>query len=332
MKEIERIMSIEIEPTSTTGLALLTPAVRSYVESSKASNTRRAYASHWRAFEAFCNHRGLASLPTSPEAVIGFIVHQAETGKRPSTIQAQLAAIGFAHKSTEHPNPCDSIKVQTAIAGVRRKLGTRPRQKAPATLDVVRDLVVGLPNDLRGKRDRAILLTGFFGAFRRSELMALDIEDVQFTKFGARVLVQRSKTDQEGAGLMKQLPQLDDPATCPIVALREWLDTAAIQSGPLFRSIDKHGHMHSNHLQGREVARIVKRACTRAGIDPRQFAGHSLRAGFITDASEHGAQAWEISEQSGHAPGSKVLQQYIRASGRGALHAIGLITGKAGAM
>lgn len=313
------------ETDNTSALQPYAEQVRKYVSASKANTTQRAYGAHWRTFIAWAQAAGVAALPAQPESVIAFITHQADAGRKASTLQASLAAIAFMHKTAGAPNPCDDIRVTTTMQGIRRTIGTRPQQKAPATLDIVRKLVAGLPDDLRGKRDRAVILCGFFGAFRRAELVALTVADVRFNKAGAQIIIRRSKTDQEGAGLTKQLPLMSESGICPVTALRAWLKASGIKSGVLFRGIDKAGQLHTGMMQGREVARIVKRACERAGISAHEYAGHSLRAGFVTEAAEHGAQAWEISEQTGHAAGSRVLQSYIRASGRGALRAISLI-------
>lgn len=325
-------MNQEIVTTAQTdagaALAAYAPQVRRYVQASKAENTRKAYAAHWRTFTTWAAGAGLQALPAAPESVVAFITHQADKGRKPATLQASLAAIAFQHKTAGAINPCDDIRVTTTLAGIRRDKKTRPAQKAPATLDVVRRMVIALPYDLRGIRDRAIILCGFWGAFRRSELVALTVADVRFTQTGAKVLIASSKTDQEGAGMTKNLPALADRSICPVAALREWLRVSGIQSGALFRGIDKTGSLHSGNMGGREVARVVKRACDRAGMseaEMMQYAGHSLRAGFVTDAADKGAQAWEISEQTGHAAGSRVLQSYIRAAGRGAIRAIGLI-------
>jgi integrase len=329
-------MNQEIVTTAQTdagaALAAYAPQVREFVQASKAANTRKAYAAHWRTFTTWAAGAGVQALPAAPESVVAFLTYQAtdhpeikHKARKPATLTAAVAAIAYMHKTAGAVNPCDDIRVTTTMQGIRRKIGTRPAQKAPATLDIVRRMVITLPYDLRGTRDRAIILCGFWGAFRRSELVALSVSDVTFTQAGAKVFIVRSKTDQEGEGKTKQLPALADRSICPVTALREWLRVSGIQSGALFRGIDKTGSLHAGNMGGREVARIVKRACVAAQISEAQYAGHSLRAGFVTDAADKGAQAWEISEQTGHAAGSRVLQSYIRAAGRGAIRAIGLI-------
>jgi integrase len=217
------------------------------------------------------------------------------------------------------------------MQGIRRKLGAKPHQKAPLTLADMRKLISTLAgDDLRAVRDRALLLVGYAGAFRRSELVALTRADVRFKQGEMVITLQRSKTDQEGAGSTKTIPSAEDPTICPVVAMRAWLNAAEVNSGHVFRAIDRWGHVRNGQMQGKEVARIVKKACEAAGIDAGQFGGHSLRAGFITTAAEGGAQQWQIAEISGHKPGSKVLEQYIRTAGRGGVRAAKLAYGESG--
>lgn len=313
-----------ITPFTPQSPALDSPELRARVErfvnASRAHNTRRAYAGAWAEFEQFCRERGYPALPTPPQAVIDYVTALAEAGQKAATIQVKLAAIGFVHESAEFANPAKSPQVRTTMSGIRRTIGTAQRRKAPATLDVLQQVVTALPDDLRGKRDKALLLLGYAGAFRRSELVALDVEDVRFGNPGAIVTVRRSKTDQEGRGMVKVVPRLNNPM-CPVAALRDWLNAAGIQSGAIWRAIDRWGHVHNRRMTDREVARILKRAAERAGIDARQFAGHSLRAGLITQAASAGVPEWQIQEVTGH-KSAQVLRRYIRDAGRGQMDAI----------
>jgi integrase len=161
-------------------------------------------------------------------------------------------------------------------------------------------------------RDRAILLLGFAGAFRRSELVSLDLSDLQEHADGILVTLRRSKTDQAGEGDTKAIPFGSDAETCPVRAVRAWITTAAITDGPLLRPVDRHGNVGASRLSGKAVALAVKRAADRAGLDPTSYAGHSLRAGFVTTAAANGATERAISRQTGHAPGSAVLRAYVR--------------------
>lgn len=291
-----------------------------FVNASKAANTRRTYASAWASFAAFCARHGYQPLPASPEAVIDFITDLADAGAKAATIQVGLAAIGFAHDSAEATNPAKSPKVRATAAGIRRTIGTAQQRKAPVTLADLKAVIAGLPDDLRGKRDKAILLIGWAGAFRRSELVGLEVGDVRFDAAKATITLRRSKTDQEGQGIVKVIPAMDDKSLCPVQALRDWLDAAEIQSGVIFRSIDRWGRVHGA-MDGREIARIVKRAVERAGMDSRQFGGHSLRAGFVTQAATVGVPEWQIQETTGHRS-TQVLRRYIRDAGAGQVDAI----------
>ncbi|MFC1464187.1 MAG: site-specific integrase [Candidatus Brachytrichaceae bacterium NZ_4S206] len=292
-----------------------------YLHNSQAANTRRAYSSHWRSFEDFCRLHGVPALPASPATVGAFLTAQAAE-HRASTLSAKLAAVAFYHRAAGHPNPCDTVEVRTLMRGIRRTLGTAPRRKKAATLGVIRRMVAACPDTLRGKLYRAILLVGFFGAFRRSELAAMRVEDVTFTDYGARILVQRSKTDQEGQGSYKQLERLDDLAICPVRALRDWLASAGITSGHVFRSIDLFtGGVNEKPISGRHIARIIKHCAAAIGEPVHDFSGHSLRAGFVTSALASGAGELDVMEQTGH-QSAKMLSVYSRQEGRGARRAL----------
>lgn len=316
-------MSREVIFTQPGQLApALVERARDYLHNSQAANTRRAYSAHWRSFEDFCRLHGVPALPASPATVGAFLTAQA-AGHRASTLSAKLAAIAFYHRAAGHPNPCDTVEVKTLMRGIRRTLGTAPRRKKAATLDVIRRMVAVLPDDLRGKLYRALLLVGFFGAFRRSELAAMRVEDVTFTDYGARILIPKSKTDQEGEGHYKQLERLDDdPAICPVRALRDWLASAGITSGYVFRSIDLFtGRLNDKPISGRHVARIVKACAAAIGEPVHDFSGHSMRAGFVTSALASGAGELDVMEQTGHQT-PKMLAVYSRQEGRGARRAL----------
>lgn len=300
------------------------PALRARVErflfAAKADATYRAYTTAWREFVAFCQANGYNSLPASPDAVVDFLTRLAEAGQKVSTLQLKLAAISFTHEAARVSNPVKTPVVRTTMAGIRRTLGAYQHGKAPLLLSQLHTLVTHLGSDLRGARDKALILVGWAGAFRRSELVALQVSDLRFDDGCLRVLVRRSKTDQEGVGVVKAIPATGDSDLCPVAALRAWLDVADIRSGPVFRSIDRWGHVHGG-LTVQEVARIVKRMAERAGLDPRQFAGHSLRAGFVTQAATNGAAEWQIQEVTGHRS-TQVLRRYIRAAGSAQMDAI----------
>jgi integrase len=301
----------------------LSDGAREYVAASKAQNTLRAYNAAWGEFQTFCAQRGAVALPAPHHVVVEYLTALAGAGARVSTIQTKLAAIAFAHAAHNGDNPAKSAAVRIVMQGIRRSLGCAPHQKAPITRAELVRMLDALGNDLAGARDRAILLLGFAGAFRRSELVALNVEDVRFGADDVTITIRRSKTDQEGHGAVKRVPMLgaDDAAVCPARALKAWLDAAQIQSGAVFRAIDRWGHARRERLNDRAITLVIKRAATAAGLDARQFAGHSLRAGFVTQAAADNTPEWAIAEVTGH-KSREVLQKYIRDAGRGQLVAI----------
>ncbi len=292
-----------------------------YAAQSKSDNTIRAYKAAWREFESFALQRGESSLPASPSLVIDYLTELADRGAKVSTIQVKLAAIASAHRTAKQPDPTHDEDVKMVMGGIRRALHVAPSKKAPVTLEELRPMINALPDSLAGKRDRAILLVGFAGAFRRSELVDVDVSDIRLGDNKLTITVKRSKTDQEGKGLIKVVPALKDKTICPVEALRQWLDAGEIKSGAIFRQIDQWGHMRDERLTPQSVALIVKAAAIRAGLEPRQFAGHSLRSGFITEAAGAGVEDRDIASQTGHKSMS-VLHGYIQDAGRGAMSAV----------
>lgn len=283
---------------------------KAYARQAKAANTRRAYQSDWRHFESWCQKHGLQALPASPETVAVYVTTLAE-GYRVSTLQRRLATISQAHQVARLDTPTTSIVVREVMAGIRRVKGTAQRGKSPALIGILRSLIATLPDSTIGRRDRALLLIGFAGAFRRSELVALDLEDVVVTSEGLVVTIRRSKTDQEGEGRKVGLPYGAHMATCPVRALQAWLQVSRIASGPLFRSVNRHGQVRPERLSGQSVALIVKRTAQAAGFDPMQFSGHSLRAGLATSAAASGVSERAIMAQTGHRS-IAVARRYIR--------------------
>lgn len=306
---------VKANETTALGLPL---DVRELVMASKADNTKRAYKAAWQEFMGFCAERGLQALPASPETVVEYI-RWAARKVRPATLAVKLAGLSFAHRAAKLPDPTIDENVKVLMAGIRRKLGTAPSKKAPATFENVRVMVDNLPGDLAGMRDKALLLVGFGGAFRRSELAGLDVEDIHFNGKEMKITVRRSKTDQEGQGKVKTIPYLAGELAGydPAAALKTWLKAADIASGPCFRKVDKWGKIGAHRLTDQVIAVVIKEAAEAAGLEPGQFAGHSLRSGYITSAALGGAQLWQIMEQSGH-KSERVAMGYIQALGLGA--------------
>lgn len=220
----------------------------------------------------------MPALPASPEAVAAFLAAEANRGVKPSTIGRRLAAIRYAHKLAGHEPPTNSEAVKATLRGIRRTAGSAPVRKAPATADKVLAMVAKADTDVKGLRDCALLLLGFAGAFRRSELVALDVTDLQFCDSGLRVIIRKSKTDQEGLGITIAIAR--GSIACPVDAVHAWIKTAAITEGPLFRAVTRTGKISVRQLSARAVAELVKTYARRAGLKAADFSGHSLRSGF----------------------------------------------------
>jgi site-specific recombinase XerD len=283
---------------------------KGYAEQAKAASTRRAYQSDWRDFSAWCELRGLATLPAAPATVALYLSDLADR-RTVSTIQRRLATISQAHQTAHLETPTKAAEVRAVMQGIRRVKGAAQQQKQPAVTQIIRAMVEQLTDGPLGVRDRALLLLGFAGAFRRAELVALDVADVSFTADGLIVRLPRSKTDQEGQGATKGIPYGSSPATCPVRALRAWLDTGGVTGGPIFRPITRHGHVQPKRLSAYAVALVVKRAAAAARLDPAAFSGHSLRAGLATAAAAAGVSERAIMNQTGHRS-LTVARRYIR--------------------
>lgn len=297
---------------TTPAVVTLTGDALGYARASRAPRTLAAYRADLEHFARWCAPRDRSPLPADPGTVAEYLADHAGTLK-PSTLSRRVAGISVAHQAAGFPNPCRDTAVQAVLTGIRREHGTTPEQHAAAGIGEVRRMVARLELDtLAGLRDRAVLLAGFALAARRSELVALDLEDLEPVAEGYRVRVRRSKTDQEGRGDTRALPRGTDPETCPVAAVDAWCAAAGITSGPLFRRVDRWGRVGEGRMSPGTVAEVVKRAAGRAGLDPDRYAGHSLRAGFCTTAAARGASERSIARQTGHAPNSSVLRSYIR--------------------
>ena len=233
-------------------------AAEDFARASRSEATRRAYRSDWSHFTAWCADHGAIFLPAAPGAVAAYLADLASDHKV-ATIQRRLAAINAAHRLAGTASPTSDEEVRLVMQGIRRRKGVAPDEVRAITLHELRKMVAALPEDLAGSRDRGLLLLGFAGAFRRSELVALDVEDLETTEDGVVVQIRRSKTDQEAAGRQVGVPY-GSTTLCPVLALRHWLEAAQISSGPIFRKVDRHGHVGAAQLSPSSVAEIVKRA------------------------------------------------------------------------
>jgi integrase len=306
-------MDTQIIPVthSQTDLSTLAEQARAYARASKAPNTKRAYTFDWQHFTAWCERHDHPALPASPETVALYLTDLATREQRKvSTIQRHLATISQAHQTAGLDNPAKKALVREVLRGIRRAKGVAPNYKQPLLIDHIRQIAKQLSDSLLGVRDRALLLLGFAGAFRRSELVGLNVDDLAFIGKGLEVTLRHSKTDQEQAGAKLPIPYGSYPDTCPVRAVRAWLDQANLTEGAVFRPITRHGQIQPQRLSGDAVARIIKRMIASIGLDPAQYAGHSLRAGHATQAATNGVSERIIMNQTRH-KSVLMLRRYI---------------------
>ena len=282
---------------------------RRYVAAAQAPATERAYRIGWDDFCAWCAFRRAEPLPAHPAAVAMYLSFLADRGLSAASIGQRAAAIAHRHRKAGHEAPTTNPVVQDALKGIRRTVGAAPRRKSAATADRIRLMLDACPHTMIGIRDRALLALGFAGAFRRSELVALQVSDLEEVPDGYRVTIRRSKTDQTGEGAEIVIPR--GLRIRPVAAVQAWLQAADIQDGYLFRAVHRGGHVRAWGLPGHAVAKIVKQYALAAGLDPAEFSGHSLRAGFVTSAAETGASILKIQETSRH-KSVDVLAAYVR--------------------
>lgn len=301
MTELVKITSSEL----STELAEILATEKDIIAAAISPATRRSYAMQWRMFAGFCAKYGLPPLPSTAETISQYIAYCVKAKKSAAYIDQALAAIKAAHKRAGVESPTSAELVRVSAKGARRSLGTAPYKKAAATVDIIRAMVDSLDRStLQGKRDAALLLVGFSGAFRRSELVALDIADLEKTttkdgKAAYIIHIRHSKTDQEGKGLLKAIFPTKSKAMNPVAALEDYLASAQITDGAIFRRIRRGDHITGERLTGRSVALVVKAAAGRAEIT-LDLAGHSLRSGFITSALAAGESERAVMNQSGH--------------------------------
>lgn len=286
-------------------------AADEYAAAAEAPATRRAYISDFSTFRAWCEQNFLQPMPAQPEVIAAYISARARAEAKPSSIQRAVAAIRYAHKTAGYEPPTNSELVKRTMRGIRRTSGAAPERKKAATADIVANMLEACPDTMKGKRDRALIALGFAGAFRRSELVALNVEDLVEDKDGLRVAIRHSKTDQEGVG--REVPILKGSRLRPVEAVQEWLQAARIEAGPIFRKVGRGDSVSLKRLTSETVCDVVKYYAGLLGFDPDQFGGHSLRAGFVTSATESNARVETIQKVSGHRS-VEVLYRYVRSA------------------
>jgi site-specific recombinase XerD len=294
-------------------VARLVSEAEAFASASMAPATRRAYASDLAAFGGWCRGLGLEPLPAAPGIVAAYLGHLASEGRKASTITRAAAAIATAHKAAGLASPTASAEVTRTLQGIRRTIGCAPRRVAPLEVADLRRMAAVCGEGLQAVRDRALLVVAWAGAFRRSEVVGLEVADLDWCRDGVVVTLRRSKTDQTGEGRQVALPYGSDPATCPVRTLQAWLEASGVQAGRVFRSITRHGGIGAA-LSDRAVAEIVKARAASVGIDARRVAGHSLRAGFVTSAARAGRPLDSIMRQTGHRSTATTLGYIRRAS------------------
>lgn len=281
----------------------LSADVAHYLHASLSDNSRRAYRADLNHFATWGGR-----IPALPESIAAYLAAHATT-HAPATLARHLVSIGKAHRLQGLPSPIEAELVRSTLRGIRNSHGSAQRQVTPAVKEDVLLMVAGLEG-IKGIRDRALLLIGFAGAFRRSELVSLTVADIEHEKQGLTIHLRFSKTDQEGRGRKVAIPYARG-AVCPVLALQHWLEASRITDGPIFRGVNRHGLISESALSAQAVALVVKERARVAGLNPAKYAGHSLRAGLVTSAAQLGVSSWKIRAQTGH-KSDAMLARYIR--------------------
>lgn len=283
---------------------LLPGAVADFVRDSLADNTRRAYACDLARFSEWGG-----AIPASEADIAAFLSIHADT-HAVATLARWLASLAKAHRASGHPDPTRGELVKSVMRGIRRRYGSAPDQAKPLLREDLLLALDAIGEGMKGARDRVMLLIGFAGGFRRSELVALDACDIEHVRQGMVVTIRRSKTDQAAVGRRIGIPYARG-RHCPIASLDDWLAMADITTGPIFRPVDRHGRIANTRLSGEAVSLVVKERLAAIGMDPADYSGHSLRAGFATSAAQAGVLSWKIRQQTGHASDA-MLARYVR--------------------
>jgi site-specific recombinase XerD len=304
-------------PASTvTSVPDLASLVRGYSLAARAKETLRAYRGDFNHFAAWARENQLTALPASPMTVAMYMADLASRGKHKSaTIVRRLTSITKAHQAAGFADsPASSLHfvISETLKGIKRTLGTAQKGKDALLTADIRRVAAAAPPNLLGLRDRALIGIGFAGGFRRSELAGIEIRDLRFkSSFGVTINLRKSKRDQEQAGREVGIPYGKDPQFCVVTALQNWIKQAGIRTGPVMQAVNRHGQVSGRALSGSSIARILKKAASRAGYEPAPIAGHSLRAGHVTQAALNGVSEPDIMKTTGH-KSRAVLRKYFR--------------------
>ena len=284
------------------------------LKNSKANNTLRAYKSDFRDFGAFCVKHGLHSLPTEPKIVSLYLTNLSKNSKM-STLKRRLVSISMVHRLKGHYLDTKHPIIIENLMGIKRVKGSIQKGKKPILINHLKSIINAIDkeeiNEIKKSRDKTIVLVGFGGGFRRSELISIDHDDLEFVPEGVKITLKRSKTDQFGEGMIKGLPYFSNELYCPVINLKKWLELSNIKSGPIFRRFVKGSVLTNNRLTDQTVVLIIKDYLNLAGIENKNYSGHSLRSGFATVAAESGADERSIMAMTGHKT-TQMVRRYIR--------------------
>jgi site-specific recombinase XerD len=285
------------------------------LQNSKANNTVRAYKSDFNNFELFCAQNGFKSLPSEPKIVSLYLTYLSTKDLKMSTLKRRLVSIGVIHKLKGHYLDTKHPSIIENIMGIKRRKGSNQKGKKPLLINNLKQIINVIDKEkieeIKKLRDRSIILIGFSGGFRRNEIVSLNYEDIDFVQEGLKISLKRSKTDQFGEGSMKGLPYFENSQYCPVVSIRKWIEISKINSGPLFRRFIKGSKLSDNRLSDQTVALLIKDYLEIAGIESRNYSGHSLRSGFATVAADSGADERSIMAMTGH-KSTQMVRRYIR--------------------
>jgi site-specific recombinase XerD len=285
------------------------------LKSSKAINTVRAYKSDFDDFRLFCVQNGFKSLPSEPKIVSLYLTHLSTKDIKMSTLKRRLVSIGVIHKLKGHYLDTKHPSIIENVLGIKRRKGSIQKGKKPLLINNLKEIINVIDqnknDEIKKIRDRSIILIGFSGGFRRNEIVSLDYDDLDFVKEGLKINLKRSKTDQFGEGLVKGLPYFTNTKYCPVLTLKKWIEVSNINSGSLFRRFSKGSKLTNNRLTDQTVALLIKKYLKLAGIESKNYSGHSLRSGFATSAAESGAEERNIMAMTGH-KSPEMVRRYIK--------------------
>ncbi len=298
----------------TTDIKALHEETLSNLKTSKANNTLRAYRSDFKDFGGFCAKHGFKSMPTDPKVVSLYLTYLSKSSKI-STLRRRLVSIGVIHKLKGHYLDTKHPIIIENLMGIKRTKGSKQIGKKPLLINHLKEIINVINqqdiDEIVKLRNKTLILIGFGGGFRRSELISIDYDDVEFVDEGVKIILKKSKTDQFGEGMIKGLPYFSKEIYCPVVNLMNWLKISKIKNGPIFRRFAKGSTLTKNRLTDQSVVLIIKNCLKLAGIENNNFSGHSLRSGFATVAAEAGADERSIMAMTGHKT-TQMVRRYIK--------------------